>query len=412
MRHAFRADRVPGHRGFTFLDLVLAIAVVGTLTSVLTPTVQTLRTSRNAAVATATLAEVRAAQARFHSVDRDGDGMLEFAGSLQELVDAGLLDGDLEDGRRQGYVFETAPRPQGSAGYGYLATPINQGQTGVRGFGGDGSGVFTPSCPAGEHLALVEGDVSCVRDRAPAPPLPLPIGQLSGLAAINDLNRLARGSAVKPARALLTDELVDQVKAELDADRDLLIAFEELLEADLLVVARRLAATAPSLPGGRRELGDDAVLEAILRRMQARIRQDLALGSGDETGPPGAPVASAIGFPRALFDLVSLDGVHGSLTVLLDLAHGLDPAPGAGQMTSADPGTNLLRKRRLVASVEAMFPLWGSRQLGQLREALAGVRERADGSPGPRDWVQGIAARTIVARVDATLRLVGEQPGG
>ena len=216
----------------------------------------------------------------------------------------------------------------------------------------------------------------------------LPLGELTGVAAINEMNLLAHLTAADRPLALLTPEFVAEVNAEFDADGDHRITFEELLEADLFAMARRLAAAHP-IAGGGVPLGDDQVLDAILQRLQRRIRQDLALGSGDETAPPAAPVASAVGFPKAVLDLASGEKTHSSLTLLLDLLHGRDPEPSAGQMTSSDPSTNLRRKVSLVASVERCSPV-DIPSLGALRDSLVDVRRRADGNPNPGDWVKGM----------------------
>jgi prepilin-type N-terminal cleavage/methylation domain-containing protein len=408
--HAALRDRPTRERGFTLIELAVVIAIIASLTGMLLPAAQDQRMARNAAEATGTLAEIRKAQAIFHGVDRDGDGVLEYATSLQELVDAGLLDPGLQDGMRLGYGFETETR-DAAVGYSYRATALNQGQTGVRGFGGDASGIVASGCPPGEHVEIVNGDATCVPDgKDPAAALlRFPLGGLSGVAAIDDVNLLSDGTAVDLARAMLTPKLVDQIKAEFDADDDGLVGFGELLEADLLAMAKRLVPTGAQA-GGRATGGDDGALDALLRRMQSRMKQDLALGSGDETDLPAAPLQSAVGYPGAVLDLASLEKVHASLTVLLDLVHGLDPDPGAGQMTSPDPATNLKRKGKLVHSVEEMYSLWRYQSLDALRVALTEVRNRCDGSPIPSDWVQGEAAIQIAARVDATQAFIDEGP--
>lgn len=390
-------------RGFTLIELAVAIAIVATAAGLVLPALQGVRVSRNAAAATATLSEVRAAQEVFRSVDRDGDGVLEYAGSLDELVAAGLLDEDLGDGRRQGYVFQTASR-NASSGYVYVATPMNQGQTGVRGFGGDASGILATDCPPGEHPAVVDGGLVCAESDPPE--VALPLGETSAVAAVDSAALLGGAVAIDRARSLLAAGLASRVTTEFDADRDAAVSFTELLQADLLAMARRLAAEEPALPGGTIPIGDDRELDAVLRRLQTRIRQDLALGAGDEAAPPAAPTCAAVGFPELVLDRAAVARVRASLDVLLDLANGLEPTPDSGDMTSSDEDANRTRKRRLVRSVSGMAALWNDGDLAGLRGELGAVRERADGRPNPGDWVQGTAADRMAAGVDATLALI------
>ncbi len=288
-------------KGFTLIELVVAIGIIATMAGMLVPAVQSVRTARNAHEATVTLREIRDAQSAFHAVDRDGDGRLEYAASLEELVAAGVLGADVADGIRQGYAFQTGT-PTGSqsqVGYVYIASPMNQGQTGIRGFGGDASGILAEECPPGEHLEIVRGVLKCVRNGHPAPAVRLPIGEASGVAAVDEVNLLAGGIAVDLARPLLTDAFVAEVKAEFDADEDGQITFAELLTADLLAMARRLAATRAT---GGPSLGDDAALEAILQGMQDRVRVDLGLGTGDETAAPPLLFDAAVGYPRIVLE--------------------------------------------------------------------------------------------------------------
>jgi prepilin-type N-terminal cleavage/methylation domain-containing protein len=288
-------------KGFTLIELVVAVGIIAVLIGALVPSAQGLRTGRNAYDATVTLRQIRDAQAAFHAVDRDGDGALEYAASLQELVAAGVLGADIADGIRQGYAFQTGT-PAGSqsqVGYAYLATPMNQGQTGVRGFAGNASGIDPTECPPGEHVEIVGGELACVGNQDPlAGGVRLPIGEAGGVAAVNEANRLVGGVAVGLARPLLTDAFVAEVKAEFDANRDRKITFAELLSADLMAMARRVASRHPGGPA----VGDDAALEVILRSLQDRLRDDLALGAGDEMAAPPLPIDAAVGFPRIVLE--------------------------------------------------------------------------------------------------------------
>ena len=220
------------------------------------------------------------------------------------------------------------------------------------------------------------------------------------------MNLLARLTADARARALLTPEFVARVNDEFDADDDDRVSFEELLEADLLAMVRRLAAT-QSVPGGGRSGGRrPGPGRAFSSGSRGGCRQDLALGSGDETKPPAAPV-SVVGFPRAVLDLASLHEAHASLTLLLDLIHGLDPDPAAGQMTSSDPAIEPPTQgepRRFGGGHVPPVDVPGTwvrcgRRSSTCEGGRTGIRIRRTG-------YRGNAASRIVARVDATLAAI------
>ncbi len=54
----------------------------------------------------ASLRQLSTAQNTFREGDREGDGEFDYAASLRELAQAGLIDADLAQGRRDRYIFE------------------------------------------------------------------------------------------------------------------------------------------------------------------------------------------------------------------------------------------------------------------------------------------------------------------
>ncbi len=92
-------------RGFTIIELLMAIAIGTVVLAVSIPNLFASRKRGNEAAAIGALKTVANAQAVFREGDKEQDGNLDY-GMLSELVAVGLVDPVLQRSSYKGYVFE------------------------------------------------------------------------------------------------------------------------------------------------------------------------------------------------------------------------------------------------------------------------------------------------------------------
>lgn len=127
--------------GFTLIELVVVVAIVSVLAALTLPSIVSARAVAGEGDAVSALRQISNAQSIYQLMDKNGDGAINFAETLPDLVGAGLLDPTFTDTERQGYLYTVTVNGPDRSDWSCVAVPAHP-KAGTKRFFVDSSGVI------------------------------------------------------------------------------------------------------------------------------------------------------------------------------------------------------------------------------------------------------------------------------